>query len=118
MKAKCYGCFNCWELKNKINLNVPENVNDIIISFLTCHDIDKDLDDNFLFISLNPCDTISIKYLKQVVHGNHERYEVLKKYINTDTMISIRTFYSQLWDVHYLIGCINKCIVPKVIFCI
>ena len=113
MKAKRYGCIRCWEMKNKIELNVPDNVNKIILSFLTCHDIDEHIDDNYLFINLNPCDNITIKYLKQVVHGNHEHYEVLKKYINTDTMINIRTFYSQLWDVHYLIGCINSCFITK-----
>ena len=111
--AKCYGCLRCWELKNKIKFNVPENVNDIILSFLTCHDIDEHIDDNYLFISLNPCDAIPIKHLKYVVHGNHKHYEVLKKYINTDTMFNIRTFYSQLWDVHYLIRWINSCFVKN-----
>ena len=100
-------------MKNKIELNVPDNVNKLIFSFLTCHDIDEHTDDNYLFLRLNPCGNITIKYLKQVVNGNQEHYEVLKKYTNTDTMINIRTFYEQFWDVHYLIGCIHSCFVAK-----
>ena len=107
MKAKCYECVNCLSMKKENMFNLPDIVDENIKSFLTCECMDKHMDDNYLYLRMNPWE-LNIKQLKEIIHGNHEHFEVLKRYIKIHSHIRIVYVYNHLWNVHYLIEYINN----------
>ena len=94
-------------MKKEKLFNLPDIVDENIKSFMTCECMDKHMDDNYLYLRMNPWE-LNVRQLKEIVHGNHEHFEVLKKYINFYTRNRIVWVYNHLWNVHYLIDYINN----------